>query len=776
MGVYHSANDSSQRQLVPASTANVPARVMYLEPYDPPAAPAVSTSGLYEFWQLLLSRKWLILAFAALGVGLATLWSLRQTPIYLARISLEMQDGAGGNTVLGLREVNASDNSDAWVQTQVKILQSVSLRRRVLQKLRENGGKDPGPSSFASQSGAALATALPALTPRKDPGQAANAASMVTVLPPATSTIRTFGAARIMEIQVESPDPKFAAAFANTMAREYIDSNLEARWGAAQRTSDWLNKQLLDMRAKLEQSEAQLQNYSKNSGMVLANEQGQDNVAQDKLRQLQTELGRAEAERVAKQSIYEVATSAAVDTVPQVIDDGRLSGYQTKIAELKRELAEKSAALTAAHPTVIRLQAQLNEMEATLKRERDNVISRIRNDYDASVRREKMLAEAYRKQMAVVTDNSTKSIYYGILKREVETNRRLYEELLQKMKEVGIGSALPGSTVRILDPADVPMAPYKPNHISNMAIGLALGLILGCLVVFTSDQVNHSLKAPGEASYYLKLPELGVIPSNQAAARSAKIDEKNLMPLKEGANGAWSAGSDSVELVTWRDRPSVVAESYRSTLASILAAKGLKDRPRVILITSVDRGEGKSTTVSNLGIALAEINQRVLLLDADLRKPHLHKIFNLPNAWGLSNLLRERISLKDSPIEALVKPTDIENLYVLPSGPGTLSIANLLYSNRMAELIERLKDEFDTVIIDTPPMLYLSDARVLGRLAEGAILVLRAGKTTRDAALHAKQRLVDDGINVLGTVLNDWNPKDRNRYGYYRYNYSSDNT
>ncbi|MEZ5353290.1 MAG: polysaccharide biosynthesis tyrosine autokinase [Bryobacteraceae bacterium] len=533
------------------------------------------------------------------------------------------------------------------------------------------------------------------------------------------------------------------------------------------------------MRGKLEQSEAQLQNYSRGAGLVITDENGRDNVAEEKLRQMQTEYGRAEAERVAKQSIYEVATSAAADTVPQVIDDGRLSQYQTRITELKRELAEKSAALTPAHPQVIRLNAQIGEMETTLRRERANIIARIKNDYDAALRRERMLEDSYRKQMQAVSDNSTKSIYYGLLKREVETNRRLYDELLQKMKELSIGQALPTSNIRVLDPADVPYEPYKPQHSRNMFLGLAVGLMLGSLFVFTSDHVNRSLKAPGEASYYLKVPELGVIPSSAsvAPAKLPKIESDNgLMPMQEGANGSWAAGQDSVELITWQDRPSVVAESYRSTLASILASRGPKDRPRVILVTSVDRGEGKSTTVSNLGIALAEINQRVLLLDADLRKPHLHKIFNLPNAWGLSNLLRERISLKDSPIEALVKPTDIENLYLLPSGPGTVSIANLLYSNRMADLLERLRSEFDTVIIDTPPMLYLSDARVLGRLAEGAILVLRAGKTTRDAAMLAKQRLVDDGIHILGTVLNGWNPKDKNRYGYYRYNYTSENS
>ena len=215
----------------------------------------------------------------------------------------------------------------------------------------------------------------------------------------------------------------------------------------------------------------------------------------------------------------------------------------------------------------------------------------------------------------------------------------------------------------------------------------------------------------------------------------------------------------------------MLAEAYRNALTSILAANG-KGRPKVILITSAGHGEGKSSTVSNLGIALAEINQRVLLIDADLRKPRLHDIFNLPNTWGLSDLLREKSSLHDCPIEALARKSEVDGLYVLPSGPGTVSITNLLYSSRMSELVDRVRTDFDITIIDTPPMSYLSDARVLGQLADAAILVIRSARTTRDEARAAKQRLVDDGIRVLGTILNAWEPKGKSSYGYgYGYGY-----
>jgi capsular exopolysaccharide synthesis family protein len=417
---------------------------------------------------------------------------------------------------------------------------------------------------------------------------------------------------------------------------------------------------------------------------------------------------------------------------------------------------------------VAQLQAQITDLENTMRRERSNIVARIQNDFQASLRRERMLQTAYTAQMARVTDLSRKAIYYGILKREVETNRQVYEQLLQKAKQVGIGSMGTPTNVRVVDAAELPRKPSKPDPIRNAATGLASGLALAFGFVVAGEYINRSVRAPGESPFHLRVPELGVIPSKTA------VSDQSLLPsILPAKNSPGSTTKPKLELVTWQDRPSLLAEAYRNALTSILAAHA-KGRPKVILITSAGHGEGKSSTVSNLGIALAEINQKVLLIDADLRKPRLHDIFNLPNTWGLSDLLREKSSLADCPLEALARKTEIDNLYVLPSGPGTVSITNLLYSTRMADLVKRVRLDFDITIIDTPPMSYLSDARVLGQLADAAILVIRAARTTRDEARTAKQRLVDDGIRVLGTILNGWEPKAKSRYGYgYGYGYTT---
>lgn len=716
---------------------------------------------MLEYWQLIRNRKWTIAIMAVLGLLGAFLITFEQVPIYQTRTTIEVQNLSDTSSASMIDQGGGGMfTPETYIQTQVRILQSTSLRSRVNAKLKQEKRPEwyQQPDRFA---GLRQLLHLPPL---------ANTIADRNTLPAVAMYVKPYENTRIIEILCDSANPQIAAEFANTMTNEYIEYHLEARWNAAQRATQWLTRQLQNLKVKLQESEDRLQNYSRATGLIFTGEK--ENVEQEKLTQLQSELSRAEADRVARQSAFEIASANQAETVPQIIDNGRLSEYQSKLADLRRELAELSASLTPEHYKVIRVQAQIQELENTLKRERENIITRIRNDYQAALRREKLLSAAYANQAWIVSEQARKSVNYDILRREVESNRRLYDELLQKVQGTGLAAAMNASNIRVVDPAVPPGSPYKPSLLRNLMMGLAAGIMLGIAMVIAADHVNRSLKAPGETPFHLKVPELGVIP-DKSSVPAKELREAKVLSLSGGQNGHGIESEAHMGLVTWQNRPSLLAESFRSALASILVSERNGQRPRVILVTSAGRGEGKSSTVSNLGIALAEINQRVLLLDADMRKPHLHQIFGAPNTWGLSDLLREKTPLKDMPVEALARETEIAGLHILPSGPGTLSIANLLYSSRMSELLQRLRAEFDMVLIDTPPMLYLSDARVLGRLADAAILVVRAGQTTRDDALGAKQRLVDDGIHVLGTILNGWDSKAKTRYGYYAYPYPS---
>jgi capsular exopolysaccharide synthesis family protein len=431
-----------------------------------------------------------------------------------------------------------------------------------------------------------------------------------------------------------------------------------------------------------------------------------------------------------------------------------------KLADLRRQLAELTASYTPAYYKVQRVQAQVTELEATLARERANVINRIRNEYDSAQRRERLLAAAYAAQAKLVSAQAAKAIHYNILKREVDTTRQLHEAMLQKVKEAGIASAMRASNIRVVDAATVPTRPFKPNLLLNSALGLFSGVFLGVVLVLARERTDLTLRAPGDTLSCLPLPELGVIP-----AASADGSQRALV-WRAGRSGTERPG-EQVELATWKRKPSLLAESFRATLTSILFCGHNGDRPRILVLTSPSPAEGKTTVVSNLGIALAEIHRRVLLIDADLRRPRLHQVFGLPNDRGLGHLLVDGCSPGERPGDPPIQETEIERLYLLPSGSGASGATNLLHSDRMRTLLRQFRRDFDVVLIDSPPMLQIADARVLGRLADGVILVFRSGETSRSAALAACRRFAEDGTRVLGTVLNAWDP-DSTGYGYYR--------
>ena len=658
-------------------------------------------------------------------------------------------------------------NTLADIQTQIKIIQSEALTTRAAEKLKQKMRPDYKPP--VSRVGAwrkALNLPEPKASEETDAFKASDGSIKV----------RSAGQTRIIEILSDANDPTLAAEYANTLVNEYIDQNVDSRWKMSQRTGEWLGKQLDEMRIKLERSEDALQSYARQSGLMFTSEK--TNVSEDKLRQLQQELGRAQAERVQKQSRWEITNSAAPETLPDVLNDVSLRDYQVKLTDLKRQQAEMTQTFKPEYSKVKRIQAQIASLEAALVRERKSITERIRNENDEAVRREKLLSTDYATQAKLVTQDASKAVQYNILKRELDTNRQLYDSMLQRVKESSIASAMRASNIRIVDVATAPKRPYKPSTTMNAGLGLMAGMFLGVAFVVMRERADKTLQEPGDMAYYLQVPELGIIPSATAKdnlhsgyfRRRKKISgPERLIPEAVVASVNGKTHEDCVELVTWQHKPSVAAEAFRVVLTSILFTGKNGDRPRVLVLTSAGPSEGKSTVVSNLAIALAEIKQRVLVIDADMRKPRQHTIFDVTNERGLSTLLEER-PLKPATLEGVVQESNVPGLFVLPSGPATRAASSLLYSGNMPELLAKFKSEFDIVLIDTPPMLQMPDARVVGRMADAVILVARAGHTTREAAMAARGRLGEDDTRVLGTILNDWNPKmsPGGYYGYYK--------
>jgi len=738
-------------------------------PYPSDPSGDAQTGGLLEYWRILRRRKGTLILIAFAGALIGFLYTIPQTPIYQARTSVEIV-GLNDN-FLNIKQVNpvtqtgaTSETSD--IQTQIKIFQSESLLERVLAKLK----KDEKPGDFVQPNRISVwrkALNLPDPPPADARAQALKYASK-------NLKVRAAGQTRILEITVDSADPSLASQFANTLATEFIEQNLESRWKTTEHTSEWLTRQLDDMRIKLERSEDGLQRYAREAGLIFTQEK--TNVDEDKLRQVQQGLTAAQTDRIAKQSRYEMAQNSAPEALPDVLNDATLRDYQAKVTDLRRQVAELSTIYTPEHAKVKRLEAQIAAVDSAFQRERAAILKRIWNEYQESQRKQDLLAAAYGSQARLVSGEGEKAIQYNILKREVDSNRALYDTMLQQLKQSTIAAAMRASNVRVVDPAKVPAHPYKPDLPVSSGVGLLTGIFLGAAFIIMRERADRSIQQPGDSPFYLNIPELGIIPSGLVDPASKK---QTRLASQQRAQGLLAAGNcdaanileQRVELVTWQRKPSMLAESFRSTLISILFAGENGSRPRVLVLTSSGPAEGKTTLVSNLGIAIAEVGQKVLIIDADMRKPRLHEIFGMTNENGLSDILRQRLTLNgDSAMNGLIRETDIPGLFVLTSGASTSAASSLLYGNYMPELLRHLRTEFETILIDTPPMLQIPDARVLARMADKVILVVRAGRTTRDAAIAARQRFSEDGAKLLGTILNDWNPKHspNGYYGYYK--------
>jgi len=728
-------------------------------------AAAPSYDSFLDYWHILIGHKMPLLYFALAGLIAAILFSLAQTPLYRARTSLEIQDF--NEDFLDLKSVDPTDSTgnrtaESYIGTQIKILQSESLLERVIDRLELHEAPPPtGWRAFVSRAGHGLRLSSPSRRSEKE--ELIRQAER-------NLTVSASGRTSLLEVLYLSPDPKLAADFANTLVSEFIEQSQEMRWKSTQRTAEWLTSHLDEMKAKLEQSEAQLQDYARTSGLTITSEK--DNVAEIRIKELQEELSRAQADRVAKQAKLEEAKSKPADSLPEMLEDVTLRDYRVKLTDLQRQLVELRATLTPAHYKVQRVEAQIAELQSAFQKQRGLILRRIANEYEAARRRETLLAKAQAEQEKIVADQSSKAIHYNTLKREVDSSRQLYESMLRRVKQASLAAAMRASNVLVVDSAKPPLFPYKPNLPKNSVLGLFIGVFLGLGFVLMEESFDRRIRAPGDVRIYLNLPELGVIPRAElpATQKTSKGFYARHALSPPSQRNQLSSPDDCPELATWQHKPSLLADCVRTALISILLPSQNGDHPHVVVLTSPCPGDGKTTVASNLSIAMAEIRQKVLLIDGDLRRPRLHKIFGISNDWGLSDVLRAGTALEAIPIANLVSKTKVSSLYVMAGGRGPVTTPALLYSTRMNGLLDRLRSEFDMVLIDAPPVIHLADARVLGRLADGVILVIRAGLTTPESAMITCQRFAEDGTRVLGTILNGWDPKAKGRYGYsYEY-------
>ena len=737
-------NESTQvvksKDIQPRPRVAVPVGVSHSECYGPLRTVFTPADGSTVYAAIFQSRRKHIFCLTVLGIAIALAFGLLQAPYYRAQASVEV-DGVN-DMYLSIRDISSEATSsltDAYMQTQVRILSSEMVVSRALEKtsLRKDSTK-------GSRSGFGIRRLLEKTGLKQFTPMSSDNSGVGRVMQHLAA--RTVPLTRVIEVVYDDTDPQAAADFANGLVNEYIAASVERRWASANDTEQWLTAYVSHLKQKLEQSGRTLESYAHTSGLLGTSET--DTPAQAKLRELQTELSKAHGERVNKQALYDTVTNGPREGISSSINPNPMREYQAKLSDLRSERAQAVATLTPAHYKVQKLEAQIRELEQLVDKEWQKTLALVRSEYEAALQRERLLTDSVQTQLALVAEQAGKRVHYDVLRRELETNQQVYDTILQKAKESAVLSATRPTNIHVVDQAHPPALPFSPNLPIYASVGGLTGLFLGLVWAANLERREHRLITPGMLSEMARVRELGVIPSTAIDRSFAK----GLVPFEfhrlKRARARLPLASSFL-----------FSESFHAVVASILRTEGCGTQPRVITITSAMSGDGKTTVVGNLGLALAHSQRRVVLIEGDLRHPKLSKQFEIVNSWGLSDILRSTTPVEDMPFDTLVKATGTPGLSVMPSGPSVSSVSSLLHSSRLDALLESLKHHVDFILIDSPPLLAVSDARILGSSSDAVIFVIRAHKTARETFEIAARQLIDDETPLLGTILNDWNPR-----------------
>jgi len=715
--------------------------------------PPSQESTMREYLRVLIKRKWMVTA-VIVGIFMAVaIASLRQTPIYEAACQIVINK-ADSNLITFKDSGPVVDYYDPTdLDTEVRILQSDLMALQVIRQL--NLDKRPEFGGRADQKQPNLvADPLQTDSNRTSALLGGFRGNLHVTLIPNT---------RIIEIHYTSTDPQLAASAVNTLAATYVEQNFKTKFESTMQASDWLSKQLVDLQMKVETSQEKLVRYQKEHEIFGVDDK--QNIITEKLDELNKEMTASEFDRMQKEAVYRqtqsndpVAVSAAIvaDSTGSgtVTASALLDKLREQQAALRIQIADLSTQFGPAYPKITQLNNQLKEIDHQLQSETNKAVDHLKGQYLAALQRENMLRASFEKQKQEANKLNESAIEYSILKRDVDSNRTLYEGLLEKLKEAGVTAGLRSNNFRIINAARVPTSPSEPNIPRNLAFALVLGVISGVGLAFLLENLDNTVRTPEQAQAISGLPSLGMIPLGSKSANHGST----------GKRLALTASKEVVETVTQVRPQSQMAESYRALRTSLLLSN-LGAPPKVIMVTSARPQEGKTTTSINTAIVLAQKGVRVLLVDADLRRPSIHKTLGMGPRSGLSNVLTGSATVQQTITTSPILP----NLFIMPAGTPPPNPAELLASSNMRDLIVELRGLYDHIVIDTPPTLSVTDAVVLSPRADATILVIRSGQTTKPALRRARDILTQVNAHIAGVLLNAVDLTSPDYYYYYEY-------
>ena len=724
--------------LIPAS-ARVPA--IDLSPREP---------HLYDYLLILRKHQWLILSFLLTVVTIVSIATFRMRPVYIAKATIEID--RENNNILPFQGTDSYDymmDLDNYIETQSKVLTSETL---ALQTIR-NTGLAANPE-FSSGGIPSEAIATGSLANQKRPPEVAAFLGSLSVKRVPTS--------RLMEVSYESTDPVLAARILNAHIENFKAQNIQSRYEATLEATRFLTSQLNELKLTVKQSEDARINYERQNQIWSVDDKS--NITTQRLSDLDKQLTDAQGETLKKQALYEYAKAGDIDAVPEIRADALLQDLQRKHADLAVQYTEAVNQYGPNFPKVQRLQAQMKEVDDQIARESRGIVLQLESDYREAKQREELIRQALDLQKAETNNMAEKMVQYNILKRESEADKSLYEGLLTKLKEAGISEGLKSSNIRVVDPAMIPSYPARPAKARNIALAFLVGLVGGIGLALLREYLDNTVKTPDDIETLTRLPSLAVVPA---------FGDGGNRKRRMGIFGSPSTNGHEkrIELVAQHLPKSQMSEAFRALRTALLLSQP-DHPPQVILVTSALPREGKTTAAANLAVTLAQLGDKTVLVDADLRKPGVGRLLNLGSGKyaGLSSYLAG-VSTLDL---VTVPHPAIPNLAAIPTGPLPPNPADLLSSHKLADAIAELRTKYKFVVIDSPPIMAATDAVILSVQVDGVLLVVRSGETPKEAFTRTRDLLTSVKSRLLGVVLNavDANAPDYYySYRYYPYSY-----
>jgi len=673
---------------------------------------------LRDYLDVLRRRKWVAIVFLVVVVATVTIGSFIVSPKYKATATIQI--GNENPNVLTFKDIYQIERpDDDYYQTQFNILKSRALAQRVIGSISKEN-KNAISSFFTDDSSDQSEKDL----------ELQNAFLDNLEVDPIKNS-------QLVDVSFIALDPTFSAMIANKIASEYIDFTLDNKLNATRQARKWLEKQIEELQGQLESSEEKLNDYvARNQIIFLNQEKDYESVLTKQLSELSTTLSSATAERIKNETLFrEIDQSGKNAQV--LLDSPVIQSLIKEKAKLETEYADLSQLYKPDYPKMVRLTEQISKIGAQIENEKKAIIESVEMNYRTSVKREEKISSTIDDLQNKTVELQKKLVQYQILQREVETNRELYESLLQRLKEVGVSASLSASNIIILDHADVPIKPHFPRKGLNIAVSIIIGLFGGVFLAFFVEYLDNTIKNHEFIEKKVHLPILGLIPVSE--------EKDSTLRLTYGKSG-------------------VLAEAFRS-IGTYIQFASVSRPPKTMLVTSPLEQEGKTTLSMNLSKHLVDFMGKGLIIDADLRKPQIHRILGMNNSIGLSSYLSGHVSR-----EEIIRQSTFEGLDVITSGPIPPNPSELLGSALMRKLVDYLETQYDFIILDSAPVLGMSDSLIVSTFVDGVVVVVFAGKTPKDTLIQTKKMLNGVNAKIIGTVLNGIDKK--THYGYYSYYFS----